>query len=151
MRTLICHCTACQKMTGSSFFAESMFSLGAVEFTGAQMNCYAHVSDTSGRRVFLHFCPTCATTVTLTFERWPEYRAIARGTFDQPNRMDVTAHIWLKSAQSGIALPSNIDCYARARISLDGEPELPQRFDAPQSTEAVCSVQGGTAAHSSPS
>ena len=68
MRTLICHCTSCQKMTGSSFYAESMFSIDAVEFHGQSMGCYTHVSDSSGKRVFMHFCTMCATTVTLTFE-----------------------------------------------------------------------------------
>ena len=132
MHTLVCHCTACQKMTGSSCYAESMFPLAAVEFTGTPMNCYAHVSDVSGKRVYMHFCPTCGTTVTLTFERWPQYRAISRGTFDDPNRVSVNAHIWLKSAQSGSALPSDMDCYYAARATQDGHPEQPRRFATPQ-------------------
>lgn len=131
MRTLICHCTSCQKMTGSSFYAESMFSLDAVEFHGGPMGCYAHVSDSSGKRVFMHFCTTCATTVTLTFERWPEYRAISRGTFDDPNWVSVTAHIWLKSAQTGTALPPDVDCFLGARTTAGGIPEQPQRFSMP--------------------
>jgi hypothetical protein len=49
------------------------------------------------------------------------------GTFDDPNRFEVTSHIWLQSAQTGFALPAGVDCYAKARATLDGVPELPRR------------------------
>lgn len=131
LRTLVCHCTFCQKMTGSSSYAESMFPIDAVQFDGDTMRRYDHRSDGSGRLVHVHFCATCGTTVTLTFERWPEYRAISRGTFDDPNWVSIGAHIWTRSAQRGMALPAFIDCFQGARLAPDGTPETAQRFDAP--------------------
>jgi hypothetical protein len=130
LRALVCHCRFCQKMTGSTSYAEAMFPINAVEFDG-RLGIYTHTSDTSGKAVYLHFCPTCATTVTLTFERWPEYRAMSRGTFDDPDWVSIDAHIWTKSAQSGVVLPASVDCYARARTKLDGTPEPSERFAAP--------------------
>jgi hypothetical protein len=131
LRTLVCHCTFCQKMTGSASYAESMFPIDAVQFDGDTMHRYDHRSDGSGKHVHLHFCATCGTTVTLTFERWPQYRAISRGTFDDPNWVSVDANIWTRSAQSGVALPALVDCFDRGRVALDGAPEMAQRFDAP--------------------
>jgi hypothetical protein len=130
LRTLVCHCRFCQRMTGSSSYAESMFAIDDVEFTG-ELQVYAHRSQTSGKEVYVHFCPKCATTLTLTFERWPEYRAVSRGTFDDPNWVDVVAHIWTESAQSGVMLPAGVDCFDRARATLDGTPEAPRRHAAP--------------------
>lgn len=127
LRTLACHCRFCQKMTGSSFYAESMFPIDAVEFSG-ELSVYDHRSDTSGKVVHVHFCARCGTTVTLTFERWPEYRAISRGSFDDPNWVDIASHIWTKSVQSGVVLPAQTDCFRHARSTLDGAPEVPERF-----------------------
>lgn len=130
-RTLVCHCTFCQRMTCSSNYAESLFQIGDVSFTGPAVRRYAHRSDTSGQQVFVEFCPHCGTTVGLTFERWPDVRAISRGCFDDPDAVQITANIWTRSAQSGVPLPGGIDCFREARMTLDGQAHVPERFGSP--------------------
>ena len=131
LRTLVCHCTFCQRMTGSSSYAESLFPIAAVEFNGGEVRTYEHRSDTSGKKVTVEFCPACGTTVGLTFERWPDMRAVSRGCFDNPSAVTVTANIWTRSAQTGIALPSDIDCFSMARLGPDGQPAMPARHPVP--------------------
>lgn len=135
LRTLVCHCTFCQRVTGSLAYSESLFPMDAVQFSGAPMRAYAHRSDSSGKQVFVHFCDTCGTTLSLTFERWPDARAISRGTMDAPEAVEVTAHIWTRSAHSGGALPAGIDCFEQARATLDGVAETPRRLDVPAMIE----------------
>jgi hypothetical protein len=118
-------------MTGSSFYAESLFSFESVEFNNGELRRYEHRSDSSGKTVFVHFCPTCGTTVGLTFERWTDLRAISRGCFDDPNAVEVTGNIWTRSAQTGVALPSGVDCFSKARMTLDGQPERAIKYDKP--------------------
>ncbi|MBL8352798.1 MAG: GFA family protein [Burkholderiaceae bacterium] len=130
LRTLVCHCRFCQKMTGSTSYAESMFPMDSVELSGP-LSVHEHVSQTSGKAVHVHFCPRCGTTVSLTFQRWPEYRAISRGTFDDPDRVCIGSHIWTESAQTGVILPADTDCFERARATLDGTPIEPTRYPAP--------------------
>lgn len=136
LRTLVCHCRFCQRMTGSSFFAESMFPIDAVDLSG-QLSVYEHNSANSGKAVHVHFCPKCGTTVTLTFQRWPEYRAISRGTFDDPNWTRIGSHIWTESAQSGVILPAETDCFRQARATLAGEPLEPTRYPAHVAAESA--------------
>ena len=136
MRTLACHCTFCQKVTGSSYFAESMFPMDAVQFNDAKMKSYEHVSDGSNKKVFVHLCPNCGTTVSLTFERWPDIRGISRGCYDNPSAVAVSSHIWTQSAQSGTALPQGVECFARARITLDGKSEPSVRHASPVMAQA---------------
>ena len=131
LRTLVCHCTFCQRFTGSCANVESIFAIDAVEFSGAEMGRYDHRSDSSGNLIHLHFCRTCGTTVSLTFERGPATRAICRGTFDDPNWVSITRNVWVGSAQTGIALPENIDCFFRASVNVDQTPAPATRFDAP--------------------
>jgi hypothetical protein len=110
-------------VTGTSFFAESIFPMDAVRFNDGELKRYEHVSEGSQKKVFVHFCPSCGTTVGLTFERWPVLRAISRGCYDNPNAVEVTSHIWTESAQTGVVLPAGIECFARARVQLDGQAE----------------------------
>ena len=131
MRTFACHCTFCQRVTGSSYFAESIFPHDAVAFNEGALNSYAHVSDVSKKKVFVHFCPHCGTTVSLTFERWPDVRGISRGCYDNPNTVDVSSHIWTQSAPTGTALPGGVDCFAGARATLDGQAQPSVRHAAP--------------------
>ena len=139
LRTFVCHCAFCQRMTGSSFYAESLFPIDAVVFNAGEVRKYEHTSDGSGKKVYVEFCPACGTTLGLTFERWPEARAISRGCFDNPNAVAITANIWTRSAQSGIALPSGIDCFQKARVTPEGEPETPTTYASPVMGRCGCS------------
>ena len=47
LRTLACHCTFCQRMTGTAFYAESLFAIDSVEIEG-ELRRYAHRSDSRG-------------------------------------------------------------------------------------------------------
>lgn len=136
MRTFACHCTFCQRVTGSSFYAESIFPNDAVQFNEGELRQYEHVSDGSKKKVNVHFCPSCGTTVGLTFERWPDVRAISRGCYDDPNAVEITSHIWTRSAQTGVVLPSHIDCFAESRASLDGKPTVASRHETPAMARA---------------
>ena len=131
LRTFACHCHFCQRVTGSSFYAESIFQRDAIEFNEGELRQYEHVSEGSKKKVFVHFCPTCGTTLGLTFERWPDMQAISRGCYDDPNAVQITSHIWTRSAQTGVVLPALVDCFAEARASLDGKPEQATRHEAP--------------------
>ena len=105
--------------------------MDGVQFNGGELRQYEHTSDSSKKKVFVHFCPSCGTTMGLTFERWPDVRAISRGCYDDPNAVDLSSHIWVRSAQTGVALPGQIDCFAQARATLDGTPERPSRHPTP--------------------
>ena len=136
LRTLACHCTFCQRVTGSSYFAESMFPMDAVSFNDGWLSHYEHISDGSKKKVVVHFCANCGTTVSLTFERWPDIRGISRGCYDDPNAVTVSSHIWTQSAQTGTALPEDVECFATARATLDGQPEPSVRHAAPAMARA---------------
>ena len=131
LRTFACHCTFCQRVTGSSYYAESMFPMNAVALNAGALSSYEHISDGSKKKVFVHFCPNCGTTISLTFERWPGIRGISRGCYDDPNAVEVSSHIWTQSSQTGTALPKGVECFAGARVTLEGQAEPSTRHTAP--------------------
>lgn len=54
---LACHCTFCRRVTGSSFYAESIFALNAVQCNEGELRQYAHLSAGSKKKFFVHVCP----------------------------------------------------------------------------------------------
>jgi hypothetical protein len=129
VRITICHCTFCQKLTGSAYLVEPIFEREHVIFDGAQTKTYDHRSDTSGRRVTLHFCGRCATTICLDLERFPQILGLCGGTFDDPNWFDrdpdACRYIFTRSAQNGVMLPSGYRLYEEHALGLDGSPNRP--------------------------
>ena len=45
--------------------------------------------------------------------------------------VELSSHIWVRSAQTGVALPGEVDCFAQARATLDGTPQQPSRHQTP--------------------
>ena len=129
VRITICHCTFCQRLTGSAYLVEPIFKREHVVFDGVRPTTYEHKSNTSGKRVTLHFCKKCATTVCLDLERFPDILGICGGTFDDPNWFDratnTCRHIFIRSAQNGVVLPSGYRLYEEHAFRLDSVPNQP--------------------------
>ena len=108
MRVTVCHCTWCQRRTGSAFAVESLFNLEQVEISGERTH-YRSVSDESERWLELEFCSKCGTSIGFTFERLPDARMVDSGTFDDPSWISPNRHefryIYLRSAQCWSKVP----------------------------------------------
>jgi hypothetical protein len=113
-RTSACHCTFCQRRTGSVLGLFAYFKADQVELNGAPLTMYEHRSDESGRRLRVEFCPTCGTPVTHTAELWPGGRGISAGAFDDPKWFKVDRHIWLRSKHPWFELPAGVEAFDKA-------------------------------------
>jgi hypothetical protein len=128
MRVNACHCTFCQKLTGSAYHVGVTFPSDAVSFAGAAPRVYEHVSDGSGKPLRLHSCARCGTTVALTLGRFPGVVALLRGTLDEPDRVVPERHLFVRSAQRGTLLPAATECYAAFRLDADDRPLPPASY-----------------------
>jgi hypothetical protein len=113
MLATVCHCTFCQRRTGSAFSEPVLFKLEQIEFSGGPLTTYEHRSDETHRWLRLEFCPRCGTTVSWTVERRPGTRGIAGGTFDDPSWLQITRHIWTRSAQPWTLVPENVETFEK--------------------------------------
>jgi hypothetical protein len=95
----ICHCTECQRRTGSAFGASAHFPKEQVRIEGPS-KVYVCASD-SGRKVQFHFCPDCGTSVFWYAEVRPNHIGIASGTFADPLMPWPTVSIWDDAASVG--------------------------------------------------
>jgi hypothetical protein len=105
---LVCHCRFCQRRLGSAFAVIAYFNGQDVEITQGRLTLCEHRSDESGRWLRMEFCPQCGTTITHTTEMRPEMRAIAAGTFDDPDWFRIERHIWTRSARPWVRIPPDV-------------------------------------------
>jgi len=135
VRVTICHCSFCQRVTGSAFLVEPIFKREDVTFTAETPRTFEHRSDGSGKRVCVHFCERCGAHLMLSFERFPDVVGLFGGTFDDPNWFDrgpgKERHIFIRSAQKGVVLPANVELYEAHAIAPDGRPNTPIVLAAP--------------------
>jgi hypothetical protein len=116
IRTNVCHCTFCQRRTGSAFGFIAYFKQEDVEITRGILKAYEHRSDESNRRLQMEFCPTCGTTVTLTVEALPGARGVAGGTFDDPSWLKIERFSWMRSAQPWVIVPPGVPQFPKSSL-----------------------------------
>jgi hypothetical protein len=110
VRASACHCTHCQRRTGSAFGIGAYFDDGDVEFLSrAGLKSYEYRSDESGRWLRMEFCGNCGGTVTWTAEALPGLRAIAGGSFDDPKWFRIRRFSWMRSAHPWITPPADAE------------------------------------------
>lgn len=133
VRVTICHCSFCQRITGSAFLVEPIFNRQDVTFAAEAARAFEHRSDGSGKRVTVHFCERCGAHLILSFERFPDVVGLFGGTFDDPNWFDRSKgrHIFIRSAQKGVVLPANVELYEAHAIAPDGTPNTPMVLAGP--------------------
>jgi len=109
-RGSVCHCTFCQRRTGSIAGFGAYFRNEDVEFLkNGERRTYEHRSDETGRWLRLEFCTTCGTQVTWTIEAAPGLRAIGVGTLDNPKAIELKRFGWFRSAHPWIVPPPGFE------------------------------------------
>lgn len=114
-RASVCHCRNCQRRTGSAFGIGAYFREADVELRGARKT-YEYRSDETGRWLRMEFCPSCGNTVTWTAEALAGMRAIAGGSFDDPNWLKIDRHGWIRSKQAWVECPPGVQLFDKGAL-----------------------------------
>lgn len=134
--TTICHCTFCQRITGSAFLVEPVFKAEAVVFSGDDPKEFGATSQGSGKRVGVNFCGKCGTSLFLRLERFPDVLGLFGGAFDDPNwftaQAEKTKHIFTRSARADVVLPAGVQLFIDHAYELDGTANAPVILTEPQ-------------------
>ncbi len=115
-RVSVCHCTDCQRRTGSAFAVVAHFKDEYLEISGGPLSTYEYRSGESDRWVRLEFCPRCGTTVALTSEQSPGGRTVPGGTFDEPAWLTIERHVWTRSGVPWMVYPSGVKIFEKGSL-----------------------------------
>ena len=114
VRAMGCHCTTCKRRTGAPYGIGVYFKEEDITFLQGDLNQFEFHSDTTGRWIRNDFCPNCGTTISWTTQMRPGLRAIAGGSYDNPDWYTVEAHIWTRSARSDMCYADGIETHEQA-------------------------------------
>ncbi|MFT5444879.1 MAG: hypothetical protein ACI9DC_000039 [Gammaproteobacteria bacterium] len=99
-----CHCTACQKLTGSAFLSCMQVPAESVTMTGGAPVTSERTTDT-GNVLRTWFCSSCGSTLFAENSARPRVRTVHIGSLEHPEIAEVNAHIWVRRKLPWITLP----------------------------------------------
>jgi len=92
----VCHCTACQKGSGSAYASVIGVPTPSLTITGTT-NRFDRIGD-SGNPVHRDFCPNCGSSVALSADVMAGITMLTVGTLDDPSWVKPAMQIYCDSA-----------------------------------------------------
>ena len=110
--TVACHCTDCQRQSGSAFGMTLVVNESDFRLVQGEVKTWSSVSD-AGRAKLGAFCPRCGTRVY----HKPEWRrnciSVKPGTFDDTHWLEPDMHIWTRSKQPWVVIPEGVESHEK--------------------------------------
>jgi hypothetical protein len=107
-----CHCTDCQKRSGSAFGLSMWVKRPAIEVTKGEVTVHKS-TGADGKMRFGMICGQCGTRMWSEPPKWPDYAVMRPGTLDDTSWLKPVAHIWTQSAQPWVVFPEGVPKYAK--------------------------------------
>ena len=112
---------------------ETLFPKESFQIIHGETKIYTHISEGSGKFVYVNFCENCGTKLFLAFERFPTTVGLYSGTFDDPDwysrTPDNTQYFFLKKAPIGTLIPAGFEAFHEHYWQSEGVPSKAQVFD----------------------
>lgn len=106
-----CHCTSCQRETGTAFALNAVIETDRLELTGGTPESVLTPSE-SGRGQEVLRCPTCKVAL------WSHYGGVGTkaafvrvGTMDDPAKCPPAVHIFTRSQLPWVAIPEGVPTF----------------------------------------
>ncbi|MBL6953812.1 MAG: GFA family protein [Alphaproteobacteria bacterium] len=115
-----CHCTDCQRRTGSAFGISVIVPREAFNKASGKASSFASQRE-SGNVVNLKSCVVCGTRCWAEQEANPKFLVIIGGTLDDAATLQPNAHIYTATKQSWITFPEGV-------LTAEAEPDWREVF-----------------------
>jgi len=111
---VLCHCSHCQKVTGSAFSTNALVAEADIAFDG-EMASYADTAD-SGNSLSRRFCGRCGSSLGSQSPRRPGIFILKVGTLDDSSALrTAAAQIWTRSKQPWVAFAFETQMFEQGR------------------------------------
>jgi len=105
-----CHCTDCQKRSGSAFGLSMWVDKAAFELVQGEPTTHTTTFG-DGRAAGSRNCARCGTHLWTAMPRYPEFVLLRPGTLDDTSWLEPVAHLWTRSAQPWFRFPGGVATY----------------------------------------
>jgi hypothetical protein len=117
-----CHCTDCQKRSGSAFGLSMWVKRGAIEVTKGEVTLHESLNARKEPRL-AKICGQCGVRLWSEPPKYPDYAVMRPGILDDRSWVRPIAHIWTRSAQPWFVFPEGVPKYEQQtgdlRILID--------------------------------
>jgi hypothetical protein len=104
-----CHCSNCQRQTGSAFVINLLVEADRVELLSGSPEA-VDVPRDEGPEQRIHRCPECRVAVYSEYG-WPELLFVRGGTLDDPAAVAPDVHIFTRSKLPWVTLPDSVPAF----------------------------------------
>jgi hypothetical protein len=108
-----CHCTCCQRRSGSPFGVLAYYPAGQVVISG-EAKRYSRPTASGGRFETL-FCPECGSTIAATAPKHPTMIGIAIGAIADPAFQPPVRSVWEASMHLWVKMPEDVQHFREGR------------------------------------
>ena len=109
----VCHCTECQKQSGSAFGMSLIVKTESFSISG-ETKVFRRIAE-SGNPIDCYFCPTCGVRVYHDPKKLSGTYNVKPGTLDERDWLAPAVQVWTKSKQPWVTLPSDL-------AEVEGQP-----------------------------
>jgi hypothetical protein len=95
----VCHCTDCQRQTGSPFTVVVGVPLAALTVQGSTLASFATTGDDHGGDSERKFCSACGSPLFTIAAVLPELALLKSGSLDDASWLEPAIEVWTDSAQ----------------------------------------------------
>lgn len=108
-----CHCTFCQRRTGSPFGVLAYYPVDRLTITG-EATRFARLAAT-GAELESFFCPVCGSTVYVRAFKHPTMIGVAVGAVANPEFQAPVRSVWEESMHRWVSIPSAVEHLQQGR------------------------------------
>ena len=105
--TAACHCTHCQKATGSAYSLNICVPENGFAIKGETLRSYIDQGD-SGLPLQRHFCHQCGSPLYTQADAMPGIIIVKAGTLDDTSEFKPVANIWCQSKMDWLTQDNNM-------------------------------------------
>ena len=105
-----CHCTDCQRQTGSAFVLNALIEADRVVVEAGAVEQAALPTD-SGKPHVVSRCPRCRTALWSTYGGREQVRFVRVGTLDDARAFTPDVHIFTQSKLPWVGLPDDVPAF----------------------------------------
>lgn len=114
LKSGICHCHACQQLTGGAAWPFIVVPQDSLIIQGVTKEFTRF--GASGKPVHVSFCGTCGSTLFGRPEIWPHIRIVGASSLDDQTHFSPDMHVWTENAPKWALFDPSIPKFNRGSI-----------------------------------